>query len=90
MDKKIYDASAMTPLQAIQEIRMSGCDEGIKNALCMVAGEWDYFMELKQKHAKEGLLRACYEGFGVKFIGMYGIGALEDLVMKAEANSLLA
>ena len=80
----------MEALQAIKEINASGADENIKTVLCMVAEEWDRFLELKQQCAGSGLMAACYKDFGVKFMGMYSIGSLEDLVCKAEANDLFA
>ena len=79
----------MTPLNAIEKIQKSKASENVKNALCLLASEFDYFLQLKRKHSQEGLLKACYEGFGLKFSGMYGINTLDDVVRKAEKNNLL-
>ena len=79
----------MRTLQAIKAIQKSNASDNIKDCLCHVASEFDYFLELKRRYKTKGLLAACYRGFGLRFIGMYGINTLEDLIAKANHNSLL-
>jgi len=79
----------MRTLQAIKAIQKSNASDNIKDCLCHVASEFDCFLQLKCKYKTKGLLKACYKEFGLKFLGMYGINTLEDLIIKANHNSLL-
>ena len=79
----------MNTKQAIKAIQESKANDNAKYCLCYLASDFDCFLELKHTHKTKGLLNACYKGFGLRFVGMYGINTLEDLVAKAEHNSLL-
>ena len=80
----------MTTLQAINKIYASKANEDIKEGLSLIASEFDHFLTLKKKYTQQGLRTACYREIGIKFIGLYGINNLADLVKKAERNNLLA
>jgi hypothetical protein len=80
----------MTRLEAIKKIQESNASENVKNCLCHLASEFDIFLRLAEKHPDKGLMNACYKEFGLKFLGMYGIKSLDDVIRKAEKNSLLA
>jgi len=80
----------MTKLQAIKKIQSSNADQNVKDALCIIVSEWDLFLKIKKKYQESGLMSACYEQLGVKFLGLYGLNTLEDAVRKAKENNLLA
>lgn len=80
----------MTKEQALKEISNSHCSYQMKFVLSTLVVEWEEFLRIKKKHRKKGLLNACYKTLGIKFIGMYGISSLDDIVRKAKENNLLA
>jgi len=77
-------------LAAIKKIENSKANEDMKTALCLLVSEFNYFMQIKRKHKTHGLMKACYAGLGVKFIGLYSINTVQDCIRKAESNNLLA
>lgn len=79
----------MKAIEAIHKIQKSNANQNIKDSLCWLASNFDCFLQLKKRYQKEGLLNACYKEFGLRFIGMYGINTLEDLVVRANNNELL-
>ena len=79
----------MTNLEAIHKIQQSNAKNDLKHAFCTLASEWIYFLQLKRKCNGKGLMKATYKNLGVKFIGLYGINTLNDLVWLAEHNTTL-
>jgi len=79
----------MTKKQAIKRILNSKMDDEKKIMLCSLASDFDTFKAIKKRYSNRGLLAACYKNLGFKFIGMYGINSIDDIVSCAENNSLL-
>lgn len=78
----------METMEAINRIYACNLEEGKRDMLCHLVSEFDCFLKLKAKHPKEGLMKATYKELGIRFLGMYGINTLEDVVRKAETNLL--
>lgn len=76
-------------MDIINKILATNADKNIKECLCLVASEWECFKQLKAQYPNAGLLKACYREFGVKFLGMYGVNELPDLLKLAESNQTL-
>jgi len=79
----------MDKLKAIKRIQESKLSEDKKDMLCNLVSDFDLFLQLKKKHPEQGLLAACYKNLGFRFLGMYGINTIDDVVSRAENNSLL-
>ena len=76
--------------ETIKQILQSNAKENIKEALLIIAEDFETFLDLKRKYKGRAFHQACKRELGVQFCTMQFIRTLDDLVRRAKANRLFA
>ena len=74
----------------IRQILESGAKENIKEALLIIAEDFETFLYLKRKYKGRAFHEACKRELGVQFCTMQFIRTFDDLIRRAKAGRLFA
>ena len=76
--------------ETIKQILQSNAKENIKEALLIIAEDFETFLYLKRKYKGRAFHEACKRELGVQFCTMQFIRTFDDLIRRAKAGRLFA